>query len=46
MSDIFPPAKAGQALLLKANLTSHLLDYDFITLKPRSYFVKCLMFLE
>ena len=29
MPDTFPPAEAGQALLLKANLTSHLFDREF-----------------
>ncbi len=29
MSDTFPPAMEGQALLLKAHLTSHLFDREF-----------------
>jgi len=29
MSDTFPLAEAGQALLLKANLTLHLFDREF-----------------
>ena len=34
MSDTFPPAKAGQALLLKANLTSHLFILAFLYSPP------------